>query len=190
MNYFRKTKFRESSLLIVALFVAIIYFTTNTISYEQSKDVQELIDKRVEEALKAATTTTLPSSTTTTVVSTEINTNTDDIGYFASVSLSNNNIQTILKGINNSNSICGTPYYNSLESNVLNYFDNGNVESLNYSSNTLKESSAVTEITSITNEEIVIQIQGNGDENFNFFFIEPYSSKIISIIPDNLSISQ
>ena len=29
----------------------------------------------------------------------------------------------------------------------------------------------------------------NGDENFNFFFIEPYSSKIISIIPDNLSIS-
>jgi hypothetical protein len=66
MNYFRKTKFRESSLIIVALFVAIIYFTTNTISYEQSKDVQELIDKRVEEALKEATTTTLPNTTTTT----------------------------------------------------------------------------------------------------------------------------
>ena len=66
MNYFRKTKFRESSLIIVALFVAIIYFTTNTISYEQSKDVQELIDKRVEEALKSATTTTLPNNTTTT----------------------------------------------------------------------------------------------------------------------------
>ena len=66
MNYFRKTKFRESSLIIVALFVAIIYFTTNTISYEQSKDVQELIDKRVEEALKEATTTTLPNNTTTT----------------------------------------------------------------------------------------------------------------------------
>ena len=66
MNYFRKTKFRESSLIIVALFVAIVYFTTNTISYEQSKDVQELIDKRVEEALKEATTTTLPNNTTTT----------------------------------------------------------------------------------------------------------------------------
>lgn len=66
MKYFRKTKFRESSLIIVALFVAIIYFTTNTISYEQSKDVQELIDKRVEEALKEATTTTLPNNTTTT----------------------------------------------------------------------------------------------------------------------------
>ena len=66
MKYFRKTKFRESSLIIVALFVAIIYFTTNTISYEQSKDVQELIDKRIEEALKEATTTTLPNNTTTT----------------------------------------------------------------------------------------------------------------------------
>ena len=66
MNYFRKTKFRESSLIIVALFVAIVYFTTNIISYEQSKDVQELIDARVEEALKEATTTTFPNNTTTT----------------------------------------------------------------------------------------------------------------------------
>ena len=66
MKYFRKTKFRESSLIIVALFVAIVYFTTNIISYEQSKDVQELIDERVEEALKEATTTTLPNNTTTT----------------------------------------------------------------------------------------------------------------------------
>lgn len=66
MKYFRKTKFRVSSLIIVALFVAIVYFTTNIISYEQSKDVQELIDKRVEEALKEATTTTLPNNTTTT----------------------------------------------------------------------------------------------------------------------------
>ena len=66
MKYFRKTKFRESSLIIVALFVAIVYFTTNIISYEQSKDVQELIDARVEEALKEATTTTFPNNTTTT----------------------------------------------------------------------------------------------------------------------------
>jgi uncharacterized protein YrrD len=66
MKYFRKTKFRESSLIMVALFVAIVYFTTNIISYEQSKDVQEFIDARVEEALKEATTTTFPNNTTTT----------------------------------------------------------------------------------------------------------------------------
>jgi len=51
---------------MVALFVAIVYFTTNIISYEQSKDVQELIDARVEEALKEATTTTFPNNTTST----------------------------------------------------------------------------------------------------------------------------
>ena len=66
MKYFRKTKFRESSRIMVALFVAIVYFTTNIISYEQSKDVQELIDARVEEALKEATTTTFPNNTTST----------------------------------------------------------------------------------------------------------------------------
>ena len=47
MNYFRKTKFRESSLIIVALFIAIVYFTTNTISVVQDKAVQEIIDARV-----------------------------------------------------------------------------------------------------------------------------------------------
>ncbi|MDB2326706.1 hypothetical protein N9V32_01775 [Candidatus Actinomarina sp.] len=36
-------------------------------SFEQSKDVQELIDSRVEEALKEATTTTLPNTTTTNI---------------------------------------------------------------------------------------------------------------------------
>ena len=117
------------------------------------------------------TTTTIPSSTTTTVVSAATNSNFHDIG-FASVSLSDNTIQTILKGLNNSNSICGTPYYNNLANNVLNYFDNGaNVQSLNLLSNVFHESSAITQITSITNEEIIIQIQGNGDENFNFFLL-------------------
>lgn len=58
MNYFRKTKFRESSLIILALFVAIVYFTTSAISVEQGKDLQELVDARVEEALSSTTTST------------------------------------------------------------------------------------------------------------------------------------
>ena len=74
MNYFRKTKFKESSLIIVALFIAIVYFTINTISVEQGKAVQEIIDARVEEAveeaLKEVTTTTVTDSTTTSSTST------------------------------------------------------------------------------------------------------------------------
>ena len=89
MNYFRKTKFRESSLIIVALFIAIVYFTTNIISLEQGKAVQEIMDARVEEAveeaLKEVTTTTLPNNTTTTTT----NPNQYDqilIGYVTDVS--------------------------------------------------------------------------------------------------------
>ena len=70
MNYFRKIKFRKSLLLIIALFIAIVYFTTNTISVEYGKAVQEIMDARVEEAVKEAlkevTITTLPNNTTTT----------------------------------------------------------------------------------------------------------------------------
>ena len=89
MDYFKKTKFRESSLIIFALFVAIVYFTTNTISYDQSKDVQELIDARVEEALKEATTTTLPTTTTNIANSLPYPYQYDDIriGYVTDVSL-------------------------------------------------------------------------------------------------------
>ena len=82
MNYFRKTKFRESSLIIVALFIAIVYFTTNTISVEQDKAVQEIIDARVEEALKEVTTTTFPTTTTTTLYQNGI-----VIGYVSDVQL-------------------------------------------------------------------------------------------------------
>ena len=90
MNYFRKTKFRESSLIIVALFVAIVYFTTNIISYEQSKDVQELIDARVEEALKEATTTTFPNNNNNNTTTTNPYPNQYDgirIGYVTDISL-------------------------------------------------------------------------------------------------------
>ena len=70
MNYFRKTKFRETSLIFVGIFIAIIYFTISDSSEEQGKAVQEIMDARVEEAveeaLKEATTTTLPNNTTTT----------------------------------------------------------------------------------------------------------------------------
>ena len=94
MNYFRKIKFRESLLIIVALFIAIVYFTTNTISVEYGKAVQEIMDARVEEAveeaLKEVTTTTLPNNnnTTTTTTTTTYPNQYDQIliGYVTDVS--------------------------------------------------------------------------------------------------------
>ena len=66
MNYFRKTKFRETSLIFVGIFIAIIYFTISDSSEEQGKAVQEIMDARVEEE-KIVTTSTSSTSTTTAV---------------------------------------------------------------------------------------------------------------------------
>ena len=52
MNYFRKTKFRETSLIFVGVFIAIIYFTLSDTSEEDEIDVQALIDEAVEEAVR------------------------------------------------------------------------------------------------------------------------------------------
>jgi len=70
MNYFRKTKFRESSLVIVLLVIGVIYFTSRDTPAKEEIDIQALIDAAVEEALansivEESTTTT----TTTTTVS-------------------------------------------------------------------------------------------------------------------------
>lgn len=135
------------------------------------------------------TTSTTTSSTTTTVpINTETVVN-DNFGYFPSVSLISNQIQTIIKGVNNSDSICGTPFYNNLDSGILNFYENGNSEVINYLSNKFQISSATTEIKSISNDKITIQVNGNGDDAYKFYFIEPFSSKIISLTPDNVKVS-
>ena len=54
MNYFKKTKFRETSLIFVVIFIAIIYFTISDSSEEDELDVQALIDAAVEEAVEEA----------------------------------------------------------------------------------------------------------------------------------------
>jgi LPXTG-site transpeptidase (sortase) family protein len=58
MNYFKKTKFRETSLIFVAAFIAIIYFTLSNSSEDSDVDVQALIDAAVEEAVEEALATT------------------------------------------------------------------------------------------------------------------------------------
>ena len=40
-----------------------------------------------------------------------------------------------IKGINNSSSLCGTPFYNNLDSGILNLYQNGNTKFNNFLSN-------------------------------------------------------
>jgi len=67
MNYFRKTKFRESSLVIVLLVIGVIYFTSRDTPAKEEIDIQALIDAAVEEALANSIVEESTTTTTTTV---------------------------------------------------------------------------------------------------------------------------
>jgi hypothetical protein len=58
MNYFRKTKFRESSLVIVLLVIGVIYSTSRDTPAKEEIDIQALIDAAVEQAVEGALSTT------------------------------------------------------------------------------------------------------------------------------------
>ncbi len=70
MNYFRKTRFRESSLILVLLVIGVIYFTSRETPAKEETDIQALIDAAVEEAVEEALSTSSEESTTTTTTST------------------------------------------------------------------------------------------------------------------------
>ena len=134
------------------------------------------------------TTTVVTDTTTTTVIpitSTEI---TSNYGIIPSISLSTNETISLFKGIENSNSICGTPYLGTLSTGVLNQYSNGLVpEALSISNGIYSQSSNATEILEESSSEIKIRIIGDGSTNFNFYFIPPYSSKLTNIKPNSIS---
>ena len=133
------------------------------------------------------------TSTTTTTTTIQENVNTASLqnkyGYTASVSLLNNNVLSVFKSINNSDSICGTPYYQSLPSGVVNRYSNGKLEISSILNSPFIESEASTYIDLISSSDIKIIVDGNGDENYKFFFISPYTSNIIPVEPSSIEAS-
>ena len=139
---------------------------------------------------ETTTTTVVPETTTTTVVpviSLEI---TSNYGIIPSISLNTNETISLFKGIESSNSICGTPYLGTLSTGVLNQYSNGSVpEALNISNGIYSQSSNTTQIHEESSSEIKIRIIGDGSTKYNFYFIPPYSSKLTTIKPDSISTS-
>ena len=128
----------------------------------------------------STTTTTVPSTTTTTtVVEANLSEANNQYGTVPSISLSSNEVVSLFKGIENSDSVCGTPYLGSLNTGVSNLYSNGAVPStLNVSNGSFSQSSNTTEIFEEDSNKIKIKIVGDGSTNYNFYFIPPFSSKI------------
>ena len=161
---------------------------------EEQVDVytSETIDSTTTTVVPDSTTTTVvPDSTTTTVASQNVSNNENSIyGIIPSVSLTNNEVISLFRGVNDESGVCGTPYLNKLDSGVLNLYQNGSVSpSLLTMNNTYTQSPFTTEIVSESSSEIKIKIFGDGGMNYNFYFIEPFTSNLKKLNASNISTS-
>jgi len=146
-------------------------------------------DESINEQNTNTTTTTSPITTTTTVIET-INNNLDSsFGFLPSIGIDTNNLVTIFKGSSNKSSVCGTPYYNNIPNGVLNYFTNGNTAQISILPSPFSESSNTAKISNNLNNQFEVEIIGNGDDGFKFYFIPPFSNEIVSLNPDEVVIT-
>ena len=117
----------------------------------------DAIDTTTTTVVTDTTTTTVVTDTTTTTVVTEnaSNNSNNSYGIIPSISITNNEVISIFKGINNESSVCGTPYLNKLDSGVLNLYQNGSVaNSLLPMNNLYTQSPHTTEIVGESSNEI------------------------------------
>ena len=136
--------------------------------------------------------TTSSTTTTTTVIVQETKTNNDNLdvyGLSPTVSITNNQILTVFAGLNSAGSFCGVPYYSSLTNQSVNYLENGNLDIKTILNGHYSLSSSSSSITDIRSGEIEIKVQGNGDENYNFYFIAPYTSDLILLSPKSIVVN-
>ena len=89
-----------------------------------------------------------------------------------SLSFKNNELISIFKGHSDSSQLCGTPFFDDLNSSTLNYFSNG-VPDLTTVSMVFTLSSLSSTILNDSNSQFQIQVIGNGDDKYKFYFIEP-----------------
>jgi peptidoglycan hydrolase-like protein with peptidoglycan-binding domain len=165
----------------------------NTISKMKSwTGCEEKINDYTKQTVVTSTTTTtiasssiLPDSTTTTTTI-PVQTINLNYGYVPSLSLKNNELISIFKGYSVSSQLCGTPYFDNLNRNALNYFSNG-VPNLNtISSGVFKLSSLSSSIFNSSNSQFQIQVIGNGDDNYKFYFIEPFDNQFTVLKPSQI----
>ncbi len=135
----------------------------------------------------SSTTTTTTSTTSTTVPTQNINYNLENTyGYLPSVSLSELEVISIFRGVENLSSICGVPYFNNFEIEALNLYANGNLEYSSIQNGGFSESNSTTQIIQNTSDQITIEVNGNGDANFKFYFIKPFEATITILEPSEI----
>lgn len=134
------------------------------------------------------TSTTTTTTTLGTVEIAESQSNTS-YGLIPSIGIDTNDLASVFKGVNNNATVCGTPFYNNVPSGSLNYYSNGKVSENTVLPSTYSQSSNTAKILNNTNDTFVVEILGNGDSKFNFYFIPPFSNQTTLIKPQTIEVS-
>ena len=131
------------------------------------------------------------STTTTTLGNVEIDNGQSNsaFGFIPSIGLDTNNLVSVFKGVSNNSSVCGTPFYNNIPGDALNYYSNGIISEKSILPSVHSQSSNTAKILTNTNDAFVIEILGNGDNTFNFYFIPPFSNQVTLIKPVTIDVS-
>ena len=131
------------------------------------------------------------STTTTTLGSVEIDNDQSNssYGFIPSIGLDTNNLVSVFKGVGNNSSVCGTPFYNNVPSGALNYYSNGIISENSILPSVYSQSSNTAKILTNSNDTFAIEILGNGDNTFNFYFIPPFSNQVTLIKPITIDVS-
>lgn len=135
------------------------------------------------------TTSSTTTTTTTTIPSENVSNSQSNYGYQPSVLLTSNEITSIFRGLEDKTSICGVPYINNLDANSINLYQNGLLQYSTVGNSTYTESTATAEIVNVTASTFTINVIGNGDTNFKFYFIKPFESDITQLTPSSITTS-
>jgi len=136
-----------------------------------------------------STSSTTTSSTTTTIPTQNISNTNTSYGYQPSVLITTNQITTVFKGTEDTTSICGVPYLNNLDNGAINMYQNGLLKYESVGNSIFTESSSTAEIVNVTSNSFTINVLGNGDKNFKFYFIKPFESDVSIVPPKSISTS-
>ena len=130
-----------------------------------------------------STTTTIPTTTTTTVIPTS-----SGYGFQGMILPESGNFTSILTTKNENNSFCSsiTPTYS--EQNQKSDLGFPSIYNL-YPSPPSLAVGVTSQIFNNTSSVFSVKVDGNGDENFKFYFIEPFTSSYKALVPTSISTS-
>ena len=138
-------------------------------------------EEEVTETTSTATTT--PTTTTTTVIPTS-----SGYGFQGMISPESGNFTSILTTKNENNSFCSsiTPTYS--EQNQKSDLGLPSIYNL-YPSPPSLTAGVTTQIFNNNSSVFSVKVEGNGDKNFKFYFIEPFTSSYKALVPTSISTS-